>query len=84
MKRPHAVTPELVRRVLLCLAGDEVRIARGATEDAHPLTVGVLRDHCASPAFLKSIAREASNGARVLEVERAVEAHLRAPRRGRP
>lgn len=84
MKRPHEITPELVRRVLLCLAADEVRIARGALEDHRPLTVGVLRDHCASQAFLKSIAREASNSARVLEVERDVEAHLRAPRRGRP
>lgn len=76
MKRPHAVTPELVRRVLLCLAGDEVRIARGAREDARPLTVRVLQDHAGSHAFCKSIAREASD-VRLAEAEHRVEAHLR-------
>lgn len=73
MKRP-GITAEQVRRVLLALAADEVRLAQDAPR---PLSVAVIRDHAASHAFCRSLAREAANDVRIIEAEQRVEAHVR-------
>ena len=74
----RGITAEQVRRILLVLAADEVRLAR---EAPRPLTVGTLMDHANAGLFCRSIAREAANDVCLAEVERAVDAHVRAPRR---
>lgn len=73
MKRP-GIDAEAVRRVLLVLAADEVRLAQ---EAPRPLTIATLRDHAGSHAFCRSLAREAANDVRFAEAEHRVEAHLR-------
>ena len=73
MKRP-AITAEQVRRVLLVLAADEVRIAQ---EGPRPLTIGALLDHANAGLFCRSIARERNDNARVRGAEHVVAEHLR-------
>lgn len=71
------ITAEQVRRILLALAADEVRLAQDAPR---PLSVAAIRDHAASHAFCRSIAREAANDTRIADAEHRVEAHLRRRR----
>lgn len=78
--KPCPITADVVRRVLLVLAADEIRIA---TTEPRPLTIAALRDHAGSHAFCRSLAREAVNDVRLAEVERDVDAHVRAPRAAR-
>ena len=73
MKRP-AITADVVRRLLLCLAADEVRLA--ATEP-RPLTIAAILDHANAGMFCRSIAREVNDNARVRGAEVAVAEHLR-------
>jgi hypothetical protein len=77
----RGITAEQVRRVLLVLAADEIRIAREARDATPPpLNVRKLHDHAGSHAFCRSLAREAANDVRLAHVERDVDAHVRAPR----
>ncbi len=73
MKRP-AITAEQVRRVLLVLAADEVRLA--ATEP-RPLTIAAILDHANAGMFCRSIAREVNDHARVRGAEHVVVEHVR-------
>ena len=73
MKRP-GITAEHVRRVLLCLAADEVRLAQ---EGPRPLTIAAILDHANAGMFCRSIAREVNDNARVRGAEMAVAEHLR-------
>ena len=73
MKRA-GITADQVRRVLLVLAADEVRIAQ---EGPRLLTIGALLDHANAGMFCRSIAREVNDNARVRGAEMAVAEHLR-------
>lgn len=81
MKR-SAITAAMVRRVLLALAADEVRIAQEARDDAPPpVTIATLREHAGAHAFCRSLAREADkDNNRVLAAEQRITTHLRARR----
>lgn len=75
------VTADVVRRVLLCLAAEEIRVAH---EDPRPITIGALLDHANAGLFCRALAVEVNDNARVRAAEQRVAEHLRTPRRGRP
>jgi len=67
------ITAEQVRRVLLVLAADEVRLA--ATEP-RPLTIGALLDHANAGLFCRYLAIEANDNGAVTAAEHVVVEHL--------
>ena len=71
------ITAEVVHRVLVALAADEIRIAE---TEPRPLTIAKLNDHAGSQAFCRSLAREAANDTAVVEATNKVQAFIRTPR----
>lgn len=76
--KPREIDADVVRRVLLCLCAEEIRVA---SEEPRPITLGTLADHANSGLFCRALAKEANDNARVRAAEQRVAEHLRAPRR---
>lgn len=76
------ITAEQVRRVLLVLAADEVRLARDFRDvDPPPLTIAQLLDHANAGMFCRSLAHEANDNGRLAAAEQSIAAHRAKPRR---
>ena len=71
--KPDFVTAEMVRRVLLVLVVDEVRLA--ATESRF-FTIGALLDHANAGLFCRALANEANDNGAVTAAEHVVVDHL--------